>query len=268
MWRGTLLRLCVLAALVAFLMSSWVANRFIFYPMRFPEGDWELQRSSGAEERWIRACDGTRLNAWWFPLPDARVATLFLHGNAGNLTHRVDHAEQIREAGSAVMVLDYRGYGKSEGRPSERGVYEDADAAYDELVRMGFAPSKIVLHGESLGTAVAVDLAARRPCAGLVLEAPLSSAQEIAAGIVPLLGPAIVRGFESRRKISQVHAPVFVIHGDRDEVIPFRHGRAVFEAANEPKSFWQVRGGTHNELLYQAGTEYVPRLREFYSTIR
>jgi len=248
-------------------MSDWVANRFIFYPMRYPEGEWELQRSAGAEERWIRARDGTRLNAWWFPLPGARLATLFLHGNAGNVTHRVDHAAQIREAGSAVMLLDYRGYGKSDGSPSERGVYEDGDAAYDELVRMGFAPEKIVLHGESLGTAVAVHLAARRPCAGLVLEAPLSSAQEIAAGLVPLLGPALVRGFESRRKIPRVHAPLFVIHGDRDEVIPFSQGQAVFEAANEPKWFWPVRGGTHNELLVQAGSEYTPRLREFYSRL-
>lgn len=200
-------------------------------------------------------------------MPGARVATLFLHGNAGNITHRVDHAAQIREAGSAVMVLDYRGYGKSDGKPSERGVYEDGEAAYDELVRMGFAQAKIVLHGESLGTAVAVDLAARRPCAGLVLEAPFTSAQETAAGLVPLLGPALVRGFESRRKIPQVHVPVFVIHGDRDEVIPFRHGQAVFEAAHEPKWFWEVRGGTHNDLLYQAGSEYVPRLREFYSRL-
>jgi len=183
------------------------------------------------------------------------------------VTHRVDHAAQIREAGSAVMLLDYRGYGKSDGSPSERGVYEDGNAAYDELVRMGFVPEKIVLHGESLGTAVAVHLAARRPCAGLVLEAPLSSAQEIAAGLVPLLGPALVRGFESRRKIPQVHAPVFVIHGDRDEVIPFSHGQAVFEAANEPKWFWPVGGGTHNELLVQAGSEYAPRLREFYSRL-
>src|SRR5260370_23720638 len=87
--------------LVAFLMSGWIANRVIFYPMRYPGGDWERQHSAGAEDRWIRTSDGTRLNAWWFPSPDARLATLFLHGNAGNVTHRVDHAAQILEAGSA-----------------------------------------------------------------------------------------------------------------------------------------------------------------------
>jgi len=249
------------------MVSDWIANRFIFYPMKFPEGDWGVQWSAGAEERWFRARDGTRLNAWWFPLPGARLATLFLHGNAGNVTHRVDHAAQIRAAGSAVLIVDYRGYGKSSGKPSEAGVYMDGDAAYDEVVRLGFAPLRIVLHGESLGTAVAVDVAARRPCAGLVLEAPLSSAQEIAASVVPLLGPALVRGFESRRKIRQVRAPVFVIHGDRDEVIPFAHGRALFEAANPPKWFWQVRGAMHNDLLFVADGEYVPRLREFYGRL-
>src|SRR5215831_15640539 len=100
-------------------MSDWVANHVMFYPMRYPEGRWQLQRSARAEDKWIRAADGTRLNAWWFPSTGTRLATLFLHGNAGNLTHRVDHATHIRDAGSAVMVLDYRGYGKSDGKPSE-----------------------------------------------------------------------------------------------------------------------------------------------------
>src|ERR1051326_3862357 len=101
----------------------FIANRFMFYPMRYPEGDWQLQQAARAEERWIRTADGTRLNAWWFPANDAHWTTLFLHGNAGNVTHRVDHAEQIRRAGSSVLINDYRGYGKSEGTPSEQGIY-------------------------------------------------------------------------------------------------------------------------------------------------
>src|SRR5579872_5181475 len=184
--------------------------------MRYPDGEWEQQRAAGAEDRWIRTSDGVRLNAWWFASKDARLATLFLQGNAGNVTHRVDHAQAIRDAGSAVLILDYRGYGKSEGSPSEAGMYRDADAAYGELARMGFEPSRIVLHGESLGTAAAVDLGARKPCAGLVLEAPMTSAQDIASGLLPWIGPLLVRGLESKRKIADVHAPLLVMHGDRD----------------------------------------------------
>src|SRR5258708_33517003 len=114
-------------------------------------------------------------------------------------------------------------------------MYRDADAAYDELVRMGFEPARIVLHGESLGTAAAVDLASRRPCGGVILEAPMSSAQDVASGILPLIGPLLVRGLESKRKIVGVRVPVLVIHGDRDTTIPFALGKAMFEAANEPK---------------------------------
>src|SRR5690349_15528544 len=118
-----------------------------------------------------------------------RLATLFFHGNAGNLTHRIGHMRAIPAAGSSLLIIDYRGYGKSEGRPSEQGVYRDADAAYEWLTGEGYAPRQIVAHGESLGTAVAVDLAARKPCAGVVLEMPFNSAARVAAGILPLLGP-------------------------------------------------------------------------------
>lgn len=248
------------------MLAHWVSNRFIFFPSRYPEGDWNVRGPASAQDLWFRASDGTRLNAWWFPSGGGGLATLFLHGNAGNVTCRVDHAMRIREAGSASLVLDYRGYGKSEGQPSEDGLYRDALAAYEELVRLGFDSSRIVLHGESLGTAVAVDLAARCPCAGLILESPLLSCQRIAAGIVPWLGPALVRGFDSRRKIRRVQVPLLVIHGDADEIVPFEHGRALFEAANDPKEFWRLPGGTHNELLDVAGTEYVPRLKKFYAT--
>ncbi|MGA2596057.1 MAG: alpha/beta hydrolase [Bryobacteraceae bacterium] len=265
-WR-TLAGLSVLAALIAFIMSGRFADRFIFYPSRYPEGNWDSARREGAEDRWFAAQDGTKLNAWWFPLAGTRRVTLFLHGNAGNVTDRVGHAQRIREAGSAVLILDYRGYGKSKGRPTEKGVYQDAGAAYDELLREGFQANDIVIQGESLGTAIAVDLASRHPCAGLILESPMSSVQEIAATVVPWIGPIFVRGFNSRSKIGRVHVPLLIIHGNRDEIVPFSHGRKLFAAANEPKEFWEVPGGTHNELLDAAGAEYVPRLSEFYSRL-
>lgn len=265
-WR-TVAEIGLLAVLTAFIMSHRFANRFIFYPSRYPEGDWNAASREGAEDRWITAKDGTKLNAWWYPLAGTRRATLFLHGNSGNVTNRVDHARRIREAGSAVLILDYRGYGKSEGRPDERGVYQDADAAYVQVLKEGFEPHDIVIHGESLGTAIAVDLASHHPCAGLILESPLSSVQEIAATVVPWIGPLFVRGFNSRSKIGSVHVPLMVIHGNRDAIVPISHSRRLFAAANEPKEFWEIPGGTHNELLDVAGTEYVTKLLAFYGNL-
>jgi fermentation-respiration switch protein FrsA (DUF1100 family) len=245
-----------------------LAERFVYYPMRYPLGNWEAQAHTDAQERWITSPDGTRLHSVWYGLPEASLATLFLHGNGGNVTHRIDHATAIRAAGSAVLILDYRGYGKSQGRPTEEGIYQDAEAAYRALLGLGFAADRIVLHGESLGTAVATDLASRMPCGGLILESPLMSVHEMAAQVLPWLGPLLVRGFDTYGKIAAVHVPVLVIHGDEDEVVPFEQGEAVFGRANEPKQFWRLPGGTHNDLLAAAGQHYVPRLQAFYRTLR
>lgn len=256
------------------LLAAWtfgvmyfLANRSIYYPLKFPEGLWNVQAEVGATDVWLRTSDGVRLHGWWIPAGDSRVATLFFHGNAGNITHRVDRMREIPAAGSAVLMLDYRGYGKSEGRPTEKGLYADAEAGYQHLLGAGYPPERIVVHGESLGTAVAVDLATRRPCAGVVLEAPFPSARAVASRILPFLGPLVVSGLDSRRKIRQLRAPLLVLHGDRDEVLPFDLGRALFEAAPEPKWFWQVTGAGHNDLLQVAGPQYRKRLQEFYQQL-
>jgi fermentation-respiration switch protein FrsA (DUF1100 family) len=248
-------------------MFRRLVDRLVYYPMPFPQGEWNLQGSVGAQDLWLTTRDGVRLNAWWFPATDSRWATLFLHGNAGNVTHRTDHADAINRTGSAILVLDYRGYGKSAGYPSERGLYLDADAAYDALLQLGYRPDQVILHGESLGTAVAVELAARRPCAGLVLESPLASLSEMAGTVVPVLGPLFARGFDTKRIIREVRVPLLIVHGDADEIVPFRQGQAVFATANPPKRFWRVPGAHHNDLLYAAGQEYTARLRDFYSSL-
>jgi uncharacterized protein len=257
-----------LAAIVfTYTMFRNIADRFIYYPMRYPQGAWELQVKVGAEDRWLTASDGTRLNAWWFPKSDVRFATVFLHGNAGNVTHRTDHAQAVRDAGSAFLVVDYRGYGKSQGQPSERGLYQDADAAYTELLHLGYAAERIIVQGESLGTAIAVDLAMRKQCAGLILESPLMSAGRMAGTVLPFFGPLVIRGYDTYGKIARIHAPLMVIHGEADEIVPFSQGKAVFNAANEPKQFWPVAGAHHNDLLEVAGAAYVTHLRAFYNRL-
>lgn len=251
--------------MVVYALLVWAAARSLYFPVKYPAGQWQARETLGGEDVFLTAKDGTRLHAWLIRARGSPVMTLHLHGNAGNLTHRTLAARHILEAGSSVLLLDYRGYGRSQGRPSEKGLYLDADAAYDYLMALG--ASKIVLHGESLGTAVAVDLASRRRCAGVVLEAPFPSARAVAGRVLPLLGPLVMWGFDCQSKIRSVRAPLFVIHGDSDEVIAYELGRALFDAAPEPKSMWTVRGATHNDLHLAGGAEFAARLRDFYRSL-
>ena len=156
------------------------------------------------------------------------------------------------------------GYGKSEGSPSEAGLYRDAEAGYDWLLAKGLPEDRIVIHGESLGTAVAVDLARRKKCKGVVLEAPFSSARDVAGKVFPFVGPLVMWGFDSMARMGEVHAPLLAIHGDRDEVIDIELGRKLFAAAREPKRMWVIAGGGHNDIVEAGGQEYGRRLREFY----
>jgi uncharacterized protein len=255
------------ALLVVYFVFSKLAAQLIYYPMKYPAGDWSVGSALGAEERWLTTSDGVRIHTWWIAVPESKLATIFLHGNAGNITHRSRHAEHITRAGSSLLLVDYRGYGRSEGSPSEAGLYRDANAAYDSLIAGGYEPSQIILHGESLGTAVAIELAVRRGCGGVILESPLRSAGRIAGAILPFVGPMLVSGFDTESRIAQLRAPLLIIHGNRDEVVPFSHGQALFTAAPEPKWFWEIQGGNHNDLLFTGAKEYRQRLQDFYSKV-
>jgi fermentation-respiration switch protein FrsA (DUF1100 family) len=131
----------------------------------------------------------------------------------------------------------------------------------------GYSSDRILIHGESLGTAVAVNLAVRKRCAGVVLEAPLRSVRKMAGRVLPFIGPLLVRGFDTESKVDLIHAPLLIIHGDLDEVVPVSHGQAVFDAAAQPKQFWTVAGAHHNDLLAMAGPLYRERLHRFYSDL-
>lgn len=246
----------------AWAILSWMANRSAFLPMAYPGGDWPVKSELGAEDAWLRS-GRYQIHGWWKPLDSAPAAVLFLHGNAGNVTHRGRHILAWQKAGAAVLVVDYRGYGRSQGRPTESGLYEDALAGYQFLLERGFPPARILVHGESLGTAAAAAVASSRPVAGLILEAPFPSARAVAQTVLPVLGPLLVWGFDVRGRLDGIRAPLLVIHGDRDEVIPFRLGRRVFEAAQEPKQFWTIAGAGHNDIPETAGPEYPRRLRAF-----
>ncbi len=244
-----------------------VVSRVIYQPTRFPGGWWHTQADLGARDAWIDTSDGLRLHAWFVEAAGSPLVTLYFHGNGGNLANRPGHLRAIASAGSSVLILDYRGYGKSPGRTTERGVYRDADAAYAHLAGMGYTPDRIVILGESLGSAVAVELASRRPCAGLILECPFTSLSAMAGKVVPWIGRPFASGYNSLRKIGRVHAPLLVIHGDRDRTVPYEMGRQLYLAANEPKTFWTIEGAGHQNLVDKAGPLYPARLRAFYESL-
>lgn len=255
-----------IAAAVVVLLALWaglvpLARRMAFFPMRYPAGYWGMQGK--AEDVWLQV-DGLRLHAWWLEVPGAQTATLFLHGNAGNLSHRGYAMEAVTAAGSSILVLDYRGYGKSEGSPDEQGLYRDAQAGYEWLRGRGAA--RMVVHGESLGAAVAVELASRNPVAGVILEAPFSSGRDMAATALPVVGPLLFWGWDSVSRIGKVQAPVLILHGNNDEIVPFRLGQRLFAAAREPKRMWVADGGGHNDLARQPG--YGEQLAAFHAGIR
>lgn len=216
------------------------------------------------EDVWIDAKDGVRIHGWFVPARSERVL-LFFHGNAGNISHRLESIRQFNDAGLSVLIIDYRGYGRSEGRMTERGSYRDADAAWRYLTRdRGIAPARIILFGRSLGASVASRLASERDPLALIVESSFTSVPEIAQDLYPWL-PA--RWLSRLRHstldhIRDVHCPVLVIHSRDDEIIPYRHGQAIFEAAGDPKTLLSIRG-THNDGFLLDEDTYLHGIRAF-----
>jgi uncharacterized protein len=203
----------------------------------------------GVEERAITTTDGVRLHAFYAPPPPDGPVLVWSHGNAGNITIRADVLEMLAGAGLGVLAYDYRGYGASEGRPNEQGLYLDAEAAYDSVRAAGVPAERIVCFGESLGGGVTVELARRRPCAAVVLLSTFTSLNEVARHHYGPLAHVLMTRFPSLERIADVRVPLLAIHGDRDEVVPYELGERLFAAANEPKRFVRVPGATHNDVF-------------------
>lgn len=208
--------------------------------------------------------DGRRISAVYLPNPAATYTLLFSHGNAEDLGDDLLFLQAVRDTGFSVLAYDYQGYGTSEGRPSERHVYEDEEAAYQYLTRpLHTPPEHIIAWGRSLGGAAAVDLAARRPLAGLILESSFVSAFRVLTR-VPLLP---IDKFRNLDKIAQVRCPVLVIHGEADAVVPFWHGQRLLAAAPAPKRSLWVPGAGHNDVADVAGARYFEALQEFAASL-
>lgn len=212
----------------------------------------------------LTTTDGARISAMYFPNPNATFTLLFSHGNAEDIGYDAPFLQAIRDAGFSVFAYDYHGYGTSEGKPSEEHVYEDSEAAYSYLVNNLHIPSsRIISWGRSLGGAAAVDLAARHPVGGLIMESAFTSAFRVLTRFALLPFDK----FPNLAKIRSVGCPVLVIHGRRNGIISFYHGQTLFAAANEPRlSCWVDKAG-HNNLAQVAGSRYLEQLRKLAELI-
>ncbi len=219
------------------------------------------------EELTLRTSDGVDLHAWWLPTPrraggnkarPMRGSILFAHGNGGNIGDRIPHAALLVDAGFDVLMFDYRGYGRSHGRPSEEGVYRDARAAREALLAApGTDPDRIFYLGESLGGAVMVELALEHPPTGLILLSTFTTLRDMAKRLFPFLPRLLVpNAFPSLARIGRVTAPVLSIHGTRDELVPYEQGRRLYEAAPEPKHWHTMHDVGHSDLMLTHGPEW------------
>ena len=248
-------------------------SRLIFFP-NYPgrlAGDWN-PRGLAVQDVWLTSDDGTKLHAWWIPNVAAKFTFLAFHGNAGNVADRAIVYEFLRDTPANVFALEYRGYGRSEGQPSERGFYRDAEAAFTYLVNTrGQHPNTIVTFGQSLGTAVAAHLAARHQIGGVVLEAPFLSATRAARRIfwfLPGIGLLVRSQFDTEERLKEISAPIFIVHCNRDPVLPFQFGQDVYNAARPPKEFLEINGYCHEEASVIAPAQYQSALRKFLADIK
>lgn len=265
MWLMARIALLLVVGLVAFVMLF--EDRFIYFPTKYPEGAWDVDGHGAAsvkvEDVWFQTEDGVRLHGWYCTprrvdaavQPQKRMTLLWFHGNAGNITSRFGMVERLVELPAELFIIDYRGYGRSEGSPSEQGLYADA---------RGISSANIVVFGDSLGGAVAIDLATRVEPAGLVVQSSFTSIRDMAAEVMPFVPGFILRTkMDSLSKIASVRVPKLFIHSPADELVPYRFGRALYDAAPAPKQFYEVKGASHNETDTVGGRAYFDAIGEF-----
>jgi uncharacterized protein len=266
------LTLILIAYAVALSLMRIFESHFLFFPDSHGRllGDW-APKGLPIEDAWFKSSDGTKLHSWWIPNEGASYTFLAFHGNAGSIADRAWVFKFLRDVPANVFAVEYRGYGKSEGVPSESGLYLDAQAAFDYLVTTKrVAPEKIISFGQSLGTSVAANLAARRNLGGVILEAPFPSAAHVVRQrmwFFPGLSLLVLNQLGTERQLRNVNAPILIVHCTQDPVIPLQLGKAVYDKAREPKTFLPIDGYCHEEASIIAPALYQARIRKFLSEI-
>lgn len=242
-----------------------LARKFLYYPDRLPPDLPPPPWAEGAEEVWMECADGVRIHGLWWKDPEGAPVILFLHGNAQEVYSWSLVRKELEPLGCRLLLIDYRGYGKSAGQPHEKGLYLDGETALRWLDGRGVPLEDMVVFGKSLGGAVACEIAQGRSLRALVLESTFTSLASVARKLFPFLprGVSLGESYANLEKIGNARCPVLVIHGDRDELIPVEEGRELFRAAPEPKELYLVHGAGHNDVSLVAGGEYPRRISDF-----
>lgn len=260
------MKILTIVCLIAFalLALKYFERRQIFYPARIIG---MTPRSMGLdfEEVYFRADDGLTLNGWFVKADTNKGVVLFCHGNAGNISHRLESIFLFKEMGFDVFIFDYRGYGRSRGWATEKGIYADALGAYNYLVGVRCIPyERVIIFGRSLGGNVAIDLASRVRAACLISESAFASIEDMARAIYGVRPPKwmLSNHFDAQSKISKVKMPKLIMHSRDDELVPFQHGQKIFDSALEPKDFFEL-AGSHNEYYLGTRSDYAKKMRLF-----
>jgi hypothetical protein len=255
--------LLVIIIISGFLLVRYLEKRNLYFPMRRIEaipGDIGLVY----EDIILTVRDGVKITGWFIPSRLHRATLIFCHGNGGNISHRLEKIKVFNELGLDVLIFDYRGYGLSEGSPSEEGLYLDAGSVYDYLINVKKVPvQKIIVYGESLGGAVAIDLASKQDVAGIIIEGTFTSVKDMARRYFPFIPTFIISSrFDSLRKIKDVKSPKLIFHSTGDEIVPLDMGKRLFHAASKPKAFIEIEGG-HNDAFFISQDVFIKEIDEF-----
>src|ERR1041384_559061 len=280
LWRLVRIILLVCSGLIVVVMA--VEDKLIYFPSKYPDGFWDVDNIPSpkgsivpkVENCYFKTSDGLRLHGWFCSpihkgIDEAPIQSdmvmLWFHGNAGNITYRYEMIREMMELPVEVFIIDYRGYGKSEGTPTERGLYLDARAAWDYLTNTrGVPANRIIILGKSLGGAPAIDLATQVEPAGVIVQSSFTSARDMASSVLPFFPAVLLRTkMGSINKIANVHCPKLFIHSPADEIVPYKLGRRLYEAAPEPKQFYEVKGAPHNMTYLVGAKPYFEALRQF-----
>lgn len=255
------------AAVVFVIVSPALAERLLFFPSRMPAVTPPSAGGVQGVDVWLDAADGERLHGWWFEAAPGAPAMVHFHGNADDVRSRVHIAEAFVPRGFSVLLASYRGYGRSDGRPTEAGLYNDGEAALRFAGEQAGGERRVILYGHSLGAAVAARVASENNVGAVIIESAFTSLADIGHVVYPFIPRLLLRRlrdrFDTRTTIAKVRAPLLVIHGTADQTVPLRMGRDIYEHATGAKEWFPVPSAGHNDVSSIAGVEWVDRIAAF-----